>query len=281
MRNHRSEKIFWICILAAGALLAQMTLYMLEVLFRWDLPVNVFDICHSLVGSIGLPFTSLLLDGLIMSTFAVCLWHIGKQTVLYRRAKRKFERLTEHRLTRKLDRRYTGGKGKLVVIEHEQVVALTMGFCRPRIVLSTGLIRLLDDSELEAVIRHEEHHLLHMDPLRTLLTYLSAKVMWYLPILKWCHHVCKISREVLADRYAIERTGSAQGLGGALLKLVKAKPVNIPFAHASFLDTSINARILHLVEPQSEVPFRMPWKAALVSLHVSLFLTGLILPMPL
>jgi hypothetical protein len=92
--------------------------------------------------------------------------------------------------------------------------------------------------------------------------------------------VYKISREILADRYAIERTGSVHGLGGALLKLVKVKSVNYAFAHASFADTSMNVRIRQLIDPEKEEPFRMPWKAAIVSLHVVALITGLLLPAP-
>jgi Zn-dependent protease with chaperone function len=184
MWNYRSHTIFWVCVLTAGVLLAQMTLYVLQVLFRWNLPMNIFDICHSWLGSLGLPLIPLMLDGLIMSTFAVSIWHIGRQAAAFLQAKRRIDRLKEHCLTEELDRRFTGGAGKLLVVEHKQPIALTMGFSRPQIVLSTGLIGLLDESELEAVIRHEEYHLIHLDPLKTLLTYMASSILWYIPILK-------------------------------------------------------------------------------------------------
>lgn len=281
MWNHRSHTIFWVCVLTAGTLLGQMTMYVLQVLFRWNLPMNIFDICHSFLGSLGFHFLAIYWDGLVISTFAVSLWLTGRQGILFFQAQRKVERLTNPGATWRLDCQFAGGRDTIVVVEHEQPIALTMGFLRPKIVLSTGLIRMLDEDELEAVIRHEEYHLLHLDPLKTLMTYLASTILWYVPILKWCHNVYKISCEVWADRYAIERTGSAHGLGGALLKLVKAKTVNIPFAHASFSDTSMNVRIRQLVDPEASVPVRMPWRAALVSLHVIVLITGLLLPSPL
>ncbi|MNI89252.1 hypothetical protein D3C73_1466320 [compost metagenome] len=103
--------------------------------------------------------------------------------------------------------------------------------------------------------------------------------MWYLPILKWCHQCCKISREVLADRYAISRTGSTVGLGSALIKLVKTNSTSrMTFAHASFADTPINVRIRQLIDPHEKPAVKLPLISAMVSLHVIAVLTALLLP---
>ncbi|WP_438449017.1 M56 family metallopeptidase [Gorillibacterium sp. sgz5001074] len=282
MPNNRSHAIFWTCMLIAGTLLLQMTLYMLQSIFRWSLPLNVFNLCHTWLGSMGWPFIQMMLDVLIVSTFAVSVWLCARQAFLLMRAKRRIRRMTHTRLTEALDREYIGGSGRLTVIGHAEPVALTMGFIRPRIILSTGLIRILEREELEAVIRHEQYHLLQLDPLKTLLTYLASSVLWYVPILKWCHSVYKISCEVMADRYAVVCTGgSPAGLGGALLKLVRVQSADVTFAHASFTDTSMNVRIRQLVDPDAQVPFRMPWKAALISISVTAAITGLLLPAPL
>lgn len=278
MWHYRSHTVFWVCVLIAGTLLVQMNLYLLQLVFRISFhSMNIFDLCHSWLASVGLPYLQMVLDGLIIGTILIGTFLILKQAYLLIQAKSRVARLTDPVLSAKLDRQYTEGRGKLVVVGHDQPIALTMGFLEPRIVLSTGLLRLLDGIELEAVIRHEEYHLQHRHPLRTLLTYLASAILWYLPILKWCHHVYKITCEVLADRYALERTGSAEGLGGALLKLVKVKNKPLSFAHVSFADTSINLRIRHLVDPGTEFPFRLPWKAALISLNMAAAITGLLL----
>ena len=43
-----------------------------------------------------------------------------------------------------------------------------MGFVRPKIVLSTGLMSLLNDDELKAVIYHEMYHKENRDPLKNI-----------------------------------------------------------------------------------------------------------------
>lgn len=68
-------------------------------------------------------------------------------------------RLAEHlRLANRVD-----------VVRSEQPYAYCYGLLRPRICLSTGLVHLLDDEELEAVLLHERYHLQNYDPLKIVL----------------------------------------------------------------------------------------------------------------
>jgi beta-lactamase regulating signal transducer with metallopeptidase domain len=279
MFNRQSKSFIFICLLAAGILLTQMTLYTVFKLFQWSALANLFDMCNSLLMKWRMPFLALLLDVLVLSTLAAGLLFTGIQLFSYLRAKAKLASIRQETLITSISESYGLRRKDLLVISCKEPVALTMGFFRPVIVLSTGLLQLLDDNELEAVIRHEEFHLKKYDSLRTLITYLLSKSMWYLPILKWCHQCLKISREVLADRYAISKTGSTVGLGSALLKLVKNNSSSrMTFAHASFADTPINVRIKHLIDPQEKPAVKLPLLSAMISLQVIAVLTALLLP---
>lgn len=279
MGNSLSKSVIFLFLTAACILLIQMVMYAGFTLFHWEALRSWFDMCNSWFFKVGMPFMAILLDALTWSTVGSGVILLGIQAVSYLRVRRRFAPLLRKELAEQLEAEYQLPWNRLVVIEEEQAVALTMGFIRPVIVLSTGLIRMLEEPELEAVIRHEERHMRHYDALKALPAYLLSKMMWYLPILKWCHLALKISAEVQADQYAVRRTGSAVGLGSALLKLARQKaPIRMSLAHASFADTPINIRIRQLVDPQEKPGLQLPLVSTIISLQVAVVLASLLLP---
>ncbi len=279
MGNSLSKSVLILFLSAAGLLFIQMVMYAGFILFRWDALRSWFDMCNSWFIQWGMPFMAILLDALVWTTVLAGVTMLGVQLVSYFRVKQKFAPLRRRDLEQAITLAYRLPRGRLIIIEQENAVALTMGFIRPVIVLSTGLIRMLEEQELEAVIRHEEYHMRHHDALRAMPAYLLSKMMWYLPILRWCYHVLKISAEVQADQYAVSRTGTPVGLGSALLKLARHKPVvQMNFAQASFADTPINIRIRQLIDPAGKPPMRLPLLSTVVSLQVAVVLASLLLP---
>lgn len=163
----------------------------------------------------------------------------------------------------------------LTVIRYSQPFAFTLGLLKPKIFLSTGLLELLEDEELEAVIHHERFHKEHRDPLKMFLLSLFSSAMAYLPILKWCHQHYKMSREILADDYAMNKQGTSLYLGGALLKLLKrANSKQMPVTVSSFVDTSINYRIRRILDPQTDIPLKIPMPLTIVSVNVLVLLSA-------
>lgn len=94
--------------------------------------------------------------------------------------------------------------------------AFTLGFLRPRIVLSDGLLELLDDAELRCVLAHERHHARRRDPLRRALVKAVCDGFWFLPPLRRTAHAHAAISELAADAVAIRSTG-AQPLASALV----------------------------------------------------------------
>jgi beta-lactamase regulating signal transducer with metallopeptidase domain len=104
------------------------------------------------------------------------------------------------------------------VIAAGEAFAVTHGLLRPRILLSAGLVDVLDAAELMAVLVHERHHVVARDPLRLLAGRLLAGYGWFLPLLPWWTRRVALRRELAADRAATTRAGVA-AVAGALLKL--------------------------------------------------------------
>jgi Zn-dependent protease with chaperone function len=76
-------------------------------------------------------------------------------------------------------------KARIDVIVADSPFALTVGYLRPRIVISSVLVELLEESELEAVIRHEFVHASRLDPLRVLLSDFFRAGLPFVPVLSY------------------------------------------------------------------------------------------------
>ncbi|WP_159881886.1 M56 family metallopeptidase [Paenibacillus puerhi] len=274
MWKNRSKLLFATPLMIALLVWVQMGLYVAHETLGWALGFNIFDLCSHLLRAMGFDSVTPVLNALVIYTFIVSLWLVGKQMYAARQAWRKLQGRVHQPLTALLHAKFSDDKESLIVVSAKQPFALTLGLLRPRIVLSSGLLDLLDTGELEAVYYHERHHRRHRDPLKTFTLQLVSTVMWYIPILAWCSHHYKIAREILADHEAMTVMGSPESLGSALLKLLKkpAAPA-VDFAYVSFADVSIHYRIHHIIDPDSTVSPRVPLKLAVISLPVMLALS--------
>lgn len=269
MLENRSRLIFISCMLLSGALFVQMGLYLLHMVSGWNVKYNIIELCHSVVGHFGFQWMGYVLNILVFHAFVYSVWFCIRQLIHSNRFYRELLKKRDGALSLELNRQYAKGKPTIIVIHAATPMAFAMGMVKPRIILSTGLIDLLDARELQAVIYHERFHQMHGDPLKTFMLSLTSSVMWYIPILKLFRHNYKIIREVLADRYAIRQQGGSVHLGSALLKLLQCNvSTPAPLSHVSFADTSVNFRIRHILEPQTEIPLRWPFTTAIVSVQV-------------
>lgn len=273
MWKNRSTFIFSSMLLIAAVLFCQMVLYAMKVLAGWELHFNLVEACSTLMQNYGLSKFVYVLDAYVFCTLISVLILFIRQMWLSRKAYWKLHAYRSQELTLQMNSRFYEGKQRMMIVEHASPIAFTMGLWLPIVVVSTGLMEMLDDDELEAVVHHEAFHQMHRDPLRMFILSLLASVMWYMPIMRWSKQQYNIIREVLADHYAIGCLGTSAHLGSALLKMLKqGKAPRMPFAHVSFADTSINYRIRQLLEPDTDIPMKLPFTPAIVSLQVLLAL---------
>jgi len=253
-----------------------MGLYLISIIAGWDIGHNLVAVCHSWMKNIGLSSLEYVLDAFVIYTLLFSIWKIGSQFYHASRMKKRFKQYEENTLTTEMNRTYSDGKDEFIVISYPSPIAITMGFVRPKIVLSTGLISLLNDDELNAVISHEVYHKNSHDPLNIFLMSLCSSTMWYIPILNWFNQKYRIMKELLADEYAIEKQQTSVNLGSALLKMVKVcKYEKMPFVYASFADTSVNYRIDYILNPIKGIQIKLPVKVMLLSVTIFCFICAL------
>lgn len=109
-----------------------------------------------------------------------------------------------------------------VCMEEDAPIAFCRGLLRHRIYLSTGLIELLDDGELGAVLVHEAAHASRRDPLRALLVKVFFGSLFFVPLARELEQRCLLSLELVADRRAVDFV-SLPLLASALLKILAAR----------------------------------------------------------
>ncbi len=142
-------------------------------------------------------------------------------------------------------------------VASEAPFAVTAGLWRPRVYVTSGLLRLLDDTSRMAVLAHEAAHVRRRDPLTKLLAELLG-----------AFHVPKTRRALLADlslaceqacdEEAAASIGDRTAVADALVKLGRlvsdASPTGTA-AVARFGEGSITARVHALLD----TPKPLPW----------------------
>ncbi len=82
----------------------------------------------------------------------------------------------------------------------DEPYALCIGMLRPRVAVSTGLLQHLGCEELAAVMAHEELHRQRRAPLRQMVARVTARALFFVPVLDDLLEVHLVEEEILADR---------------------------------------------------------------------------------
>jgi beta-lactamase regulating signal transducer with metallopeptidase domain len=136
------------------------------------------------------------------------------------------------------------------LVQDARTYSFCYGLLRPRICVTTGLLDVLDEAELRALLLHERHHLRQHDPLWILIGDVLADAMSIFPITRVLAQRQRMAQEVAADQAAIIGCDSDVPLSSALLKLLTAQRDRscVPVAVGAFSVTE--ERIARLINGQ-------------------------------
>jgi Zn-dependent protease with chaperone function len=145
---------------------------------------------------------------------------------------------------------------RLDVVDSPVPEAFCHGMFVPRICLTTGVLTLLSTSEIEAVLRHERHHLKRYDPLQALLWTMLDSACWWM---ENGAEQARLRRELAADR-AVIMAGGRVSLASALLKLLSQPCQSAVPIHALAVSgiSVTEARIDQLLRPEQALPCSRP-----------------------
>jgi Zn-dependent protease with chaperone function len=167
----------------------------------------------------GALLVALAVAAIIVIRLLISLWGVTRRS----RARRERHRLLVDLLDR-AERRHEIGPGHLRVLEG----ALPLAYCvpgrEPRVVLSDGVLRVLDRSQVDAVLAHEQTHLRHrhdvvMESFTAFYRAVPAPLRSRVPL-----DAVHLLLEMVADD-AARRVAGPEALRAALERLTDAVPL--------------------------------------------------------
>ena len=155
--------------------------------------------------------------------------------------------------------------GRVDIVRDPRPFSFCYWFRRPRICLSTGLIRRLDDTELRAVLLHERYHLRQRDPLRLVIARYFAAGLYVVPVVEELVEYYTVQKEVAADQAAVRAMGGVRELASALCKVLPdADDVDLGLLVPVGSLSVTEARIDRLVDGRA-VPLALSWGSIALS----------------
>jgi Zn-dependent protease with chaperone function len=92
--------------------------------------------------------------------------------------------------------------------QSDRIFAAQIGFWHPQLVVSSGLIQQFDRLHLEAVLKHEQAHLIYRDTFWFFCLGCLKQIAWWLPQTATLWQELLLLREVRADRWAAKSINS-------------------------------------------------------------------------
>ena len=140
--------------------------------------------------------------------------------------------------------RSLGLEKKVLIFTQDKPQAFCFGIRNPKIYISTGLIQMMDQKELEVILRHEKYHLEHRDTLTLLLATIIESLFPFFPVVSDFIRVYRTDREVAADKAALTSRVDKQSLKDVLRKLIQYEPdIHPVFLPAMLSVDTLEARI--------------------------------------
>lgn len=250
--------VFYLMIVIGLLFWSQMGMYFLHEAWGYSIHLGLLEYCLSALkeNSFLHRFILIALNVLILYSVSAFAYILFKQMILQRQWSQHVRQQIDVRLTEKLNLEFVGFHGQIIAINDFSRIALTYGFFRPRIVISTAMIHELEIEEIRAVLLHEYAHLRRHDPLRLLIMNLIKDSLPMVPVFKKMHHFIQVWMEIEADQFALKHLKSPYPLASVIYKCANSIHHRFPVG-VGFADDAINYRIQKLVEPKAriQVPF--------------------------
>jgi hypothetical protein len=137
-----------------------------------------------------------------------------------------------------------------LTISRAHLTIATVGFLRPRIIVSPRFAEAIDQDALAAALEHEGAHARHRDPLRLWLAQLATELLWPAPAATFRLQSWKRALEIARDDEARSRGAAGPDLAAAILASLRSTHAIPQIAAATLTDeTFIKERVMRLLQP--------------------------------
>src|SRR6266571_2683508 len=205
-------------------------LYALSIFF-WAFIATSLVLCLSQARMVayarnGVPVAvfGAIVGGLLASTvISFLVWRFGNAAVIRRFAPRDLradEAWLQQHVT--LLAEFEGvTRIRVRIVESDGAIAMAVGGKERNILVSSGLVALLERDEIETVVAHELMHLKHHDAEFKVFSRVFSRILFFDPFSKFFDPAVHREREYLADEMGGRSSGKPAALASALLKLSK------------------------------------------------------------
>jgi len=108
---------------------------------------------------------------------------------------------------------------RIGIVERPTAIAMALGGRSPSVLVSTGLLAILDRDQTETVLAHEIMHLKHHDAEFKVFSHVLSRALIFDPFTKFFDPAVHREREYLADETSARSTGKPAALASALLRI--------------------------------------------------------------
>ena len=159
------------------------------------------------------------------------------------------------------------------MIKTKKTLAACFGIFKPKIFISSGLLKIATAGELRAILTHEKYHLDHKDNFVMLVASIVQNFFPFFPVIKDFIKHYRIQRELEADAHAVTGHNDSKHLISALEKLIRNES-QYAFIGASGLGVfdTLEARIRYLVYKKEYRP-----KVTIINSVISVFFLFILL----
>jgi len=141
---------------------------------------------------------------------------------------------------------YASAHGELRVLPLREPQAFVLGYLRPTLFVTEGLLSPEHREHLAAVLAHEHAHMRRADPLRALIA--SAGLAFHLPwIASLLHDRLVRAQEMAADADAASAIGDRAQVASALVHVARAQ-LCLPHAALAFAGSHVEQRVRGLLD---------------------------------
>lgn len=213
----------------------------------------------------------LVLNALLVFSLTIFCKFVIRQAKKYRSWNQYVDAYSDLKISNSVVAKFKLEKIRFIILDEPQMIAMTVGFFKPKIVLSSFVVEHFNVKELEAIIYHELYHYKSRHPLQLLLLNVLAECFAFLPVLKELVKHYEVWMELLADRYSIKRMGSDAPISHVLLAFIKSGNYESQIFSVHFANEAINYRLKQLIEPDNklEIPL-FNWREMTISLFMLL-----------
>lgn len=148
------------------------------------------------------------------------------------------------------------------------ISAFTLGWFKPRIYLSTGLINKFDKDALDIVLCHEQGHVDRRDPLKSVIAGAVSELFWYVPLVKSGVERLRLKAEVACDGYAVAVGHDPMVVAKTLLNVAEAVPSRATVLAFGAVKSQLEVRVRALLGENILGSIRIPVGVVLASILI-------------